>query len=108
MKLKNKLILIQENWLALDKMLQKTRGQLTVNTVKLSETNDKIQYEQDKLEEMEKNPQYTDDMKEKVKKRIQDLKIEKQARLRTISQQQRSIKIANLTNKRDCFKSIRF
>ena len=35
--------------LGLDKMLQKVRGQLTVNVVKLSEVDNKIKYEEDKL-----------------------------------------------------------
>ena len=37
--------------LGLDKMLQKLRGELTVNVVKLSEVDNKIKYEQDKLEQ---------------------------------------------------------
>ena len=50
--------------------------------VKLSEVDNKIKYEQDKLKDMEDGAQYTDEMREKVRKRIADLKIERETRIR--------------------------
>ena len=67
------------------KCLQKIRGELTVNVVRLSEVDNKITYEQTKLKDMEDGAQYTDEMREKVRKRIEDLKIDRDARLELIS-----------------------
>ena len=80
--------------LGLDKMLQKVRGELTVNVVKLSEVDNKIKYEEDKLKQMEDGAQYTDEMKDKVSKRIADLKIERQIVAELANQNRKELQIS--------------
>ena len=47
----------------LNKIIKKTRSQLTVNVVKLSEVDNKIKYEQENLNRWKEGSQYTDEMR---------------------------------------------
>ena len=72
--------------LALDKALQRIQTELTNNLSKLSEVNEKIARQKRKLTE-------TDDpnMKERISKRLEDAKVERDARLEVVAQNKKSL-----------------
>ena len=73
-------------FLGIDKALQTIHRELVNNTSKLTEVNKRIKRDTEKLEEVENNPTYFDEQRQLYKDRLDDLNIEKQARLEILSQ----------------------
>ena len=68
-------------FLGIDKALQSTQGELLNNTSKLTEINKRIKRDSNQLKEVENNPTYSDEQRQLYRDRLDDLNIEKQARL---------------------------
>ena len=73
-------------FLEIDKALQTIHGELVNNTSKLTEINKRIKRDTKKLEEVENDPTYSDEQRQLYKDRLDDLNIEKLARLEILSQ----------------------
>ena len=72
-------------FLGIDKALQSIQGELLNNTSKLTEINKCIKRDTKKLKEVENDPTYSDEQRQLYKDRLDDLNIEKQARLEILS-----------------------
>ena len=75
-----------QKFLGIEKALQSTQGELLNNTSKLTEINKRIKRDTKKLEEVENDPTYSDEQKRLHRDRLDDLNIEKKARLEILSQ----------------------
>ena len=80
-------------FLGIDKALQSIQGELLNNTSKLTEINKRIDINAEnkrrdtkKLEEVENDPTYSDEQRQLYKDGMDNLNIEKQARLEILSQ----------------------
>ena len=73
-------------FLGIDKALQSIQGELLNNTSKLTEINKRIKRDTKKLEEVENDPTYSDEQRQLYKDGMDNLNIEKQARLEILSQ----------------------
>ena len=78
-------------FLGIDKALQSIQGELLNNTSKLIEINTHIKKDTKKLEEVENNPTYTDEQRQLYRDSLDDLNIEKQARLEILSQNRKDL-----------------
>ena len=78
-------------FLGIDKALQTIHGELVNNTSKLTEINKRIKRDTKKLEEVENDPTYSDEQRQLYKDRLDDLNIEKQARLEILSQNRKDL-----------------
>ena len=61
------------------------------NTSKLTEINKRIKRDTKKLEEVENDPTYSDEQRQLHRDRLDDLKTEKQARLKILSQNRKDL-----------------
>ena len=75
-----------QEFLGIDKDLQRIQGELLNNTSKLTEINKRIKRDTKKLEEEENDPTDSDEQRQLYKDRLEDLNTEKQARLEILSQ----------------------
>ena len=75
-----------QKFLGIEKALQSIQGELLNNTSKLTEINKRIKRYTKKLEEVENDPAYSDEQKRLHRDRLDDLNIEKKARLEILSQ----------------------
>ena len=73
-------------FLGIDKALQTIHRELVNNTSKLTEVNKRIKRDTKKLEEVENDPTYSDEQRQLYKDRLDNLNIEKLARLEILSQ----------------------
>ena len=73
-------------FLGIDKALPTIEGELVNNTSKLREINEHIKKDSKKLKEMEDYPPYSEEQRQLYKDRLDNLNIEKQARLEILSQ----------------------
>ena len=78
-------------FLAINKALQSIQGELLNNTSKSTEIDKRIKRDIKKLEEVEKDPTYTDEQRQLYRDRLDDLNIEKQARLEISSQNRKDL-----------------
>ena len=78
-------------FLAINKALQSIQGELLNNTSKSTEIDKRIKRDVKKLEEVEKDPTYTDEQRQLYRDRLDDLNIEKQARLEISSQNRKDL-----------------
>ena len=78
-------------FLAINKALQSIQGELLNNTSKSTEIDKRIKRDIKKLEEVEKDPTYTDEQRQLYRNRLDDLNIEKQARLEISSQNRKDL-----------------
>ena len=79
-------------FLGISKALQSINGELHNNTAKLSELDKRIKRDTSKLKEIEDNREgFSDEQKELYKKRLQDLKEERQARFKFLSQNRKDL-----------------
>ena len=78
-------------FLGIDKALQSIQGELLNNTSKLTEINTSIKSDTKKLEEVENDPTYSDEQRQLYKDRLDDLNIEKQARLEILLQNRKGL-----------------
>ena len=78
-------------FLGIDRTLQSIHGELLNNTCKQTEINKRIQRDTKKLEEVENDPTYTDEQRQLYRDRLDDLNIEKQARLEILSQNRKDL-----------------
>ena len=74
-----------------DKAFQSIQGELVNNTSKLTEINKRIERDTKKLEEVKNDPSYTDEQRQLYKDRLDDLNIEKKARLEILSQNRKDL-----------------
>ena len=72
-----------QEFLGIDKVLQRMQGELLNNNSKLTEIDKRIQRDTKKLEEVENDPTYADEQRQLYRDRLDDLNTEKQARLET-------------------------
>ena len=75
-----------QEFLGIDKDLQRIQGELLNNTSKLTEINKRIKRDTKKLEEEENDPTDSDEQRQLYKDRLEDLNTEKQATLEILSQ----------------------
>ena len=73
------------DFLGIDKALQSKQGELVNNTSKLTEINKRIKRDTKKFEEVENDPTYTDEQRQLYRDSLDDLNIEKKARLEILS-----------------------
>ena len=73
-------------FLGIDKALPTIEGELVNNTSKLREINEHLKKDSKKLKEMEDYPPYSEEQRQLYKDRLDNLNIEKQARLEILSQ----------------------
>ena len=78
-------------FLAINKALQSTQGELLNNTSKLTYINKRIERDTKKLEKVENDPTYTDEQSQLYRDRLDNLNTEKQARLETLSQNRKDL-----------------
>ena len=78
-------------FLGIDKALQSIQGELLNNTSKLTEINTSIKSDTKKLEEVENDLTYSDEQRQLYKDRLDDLNIEKQARLEILLQNRKGL-----------------
>ena len=78
-------------FLRVDKALQSIQGELLNNTSKLTEINKCIKRDTKMLLEVESDPTYSDEQRQLYKDRLDDLNIEKQARLEILSQNRKDL-----------------
>ena len=78
-------------FLAINKALQSTQGELLNNTSKLTYINKRIERDTKKLEKVENDPTYTDEQSQLYRDRLNNLNTEKQARLETLSQNRKDL-----------------
>ena len=71
--------------LALNESLQSIRGELVNNLAKLSELDKHIEYEKQKLADIDDDPRLPREIKERTEKRLNDLQIERNARLEVLT-----------------------
>ena len=72
-------------FLGIDKALQSKQGELVNNTSKLTEINKRIKRDTKKFEEVVNDPTYTDEQRQLYRDSLDDLNIEKKARLEILS-----------------------
>ena len=80
-----------QEFLGIDKVLQRIQGELLNNNSKLTEIDKRIQRDTKKLEEVENDPTYADEQRQLYRDRLDDLNTEKQARLETLSQNRKDL-----------------
>ena len=73
-------------FLGIDKALQSIQGELLNNTSKLTKINKSIKRDNKKLEEVENDPAYSYEQRQLYRDRLDDLNIEKQAKVEILSQ----------------------
>ena len=78
-------------FLAIDRALQSIQGDLLNNTSKLTEIDKRIKRDTKKLKEVENDSNYTDEQRQLYKERLDDLNIEKKARLEILSQNRKDL-----------------
>ena len=79
-------------FLAIDRALQSIQGEFLNNMSKSTDINKSIKRDTKKLKEVENDSSYTDEQKQLHRDRLDDLNTEKQARLETLSQNQKGLK----------------
>ena len=80
-----------QEFLGIDKALQRIQGELLNNTSKLTEINKRIKRDTKKLEEEENDPTDSDEQRQLYKDRLDDLNTEKQARLEILLQNRKDL-----------------
>ena len=80
-----------QEFLGIDKDLQRIQGELLNNTSKLTEINKRIKRDTKKLEEEENDPTDSDEQRQLYKDRLDDLNTEKQARLEILLQNRKDL-----------------
>ena len=80
-----------QEFLGIDKDLQRIQGELFNNTSKLTEINKRIKRDTKKLEEEENDPTDSDEQRQLYKDRLDDLNTEKQARLEILLQNRKDL-----------------
>ena len=80
-----------QEFLAIDKDLQRIQVELLNNTSKLTEINKRIKRDTKKLEEEENDPTDSDEQRQLYKDRLDDLNTEKQARLEILLQNRKDL-----------------
>ena len=80
-----------QEYLGINKALQSIQGEILNNTSKLTDINKRIKEDTKKLKEVENDPAYSDEQRQLYKNRLDDLNIEKQARLEILSQNQKDL-----------------
>ena len=78
-------------FLGIYKALQDIKGELLNNTSTLTEINKRIKRDTKKLKEVENDPTYSDEQRQLYKDRLDDLNIEKQARLEMLSKNRKDL-----------------
>ena len=80
-----------QEFLGIDKDLQRIQGELLNNTSKFTEINKRIKRDTKKLEEEENDPTDSDEQRQLYKDRLDDLNTEKQARLEILLQNRKDL-----------------
>ena len=80
-----------QEFLGIDKDLQRIQGELLNNTSKLTEINKRIKRDTKKLEEEENDPTDSDEQRQLYKDRLDNLNTEKQARLEILLQNRKDL-----------------
>ena len=80
-----------QEFLGIDKDLQRIQGELLNNTSKLTEINKRIKRDTKKLEEEENDPTDSDEQRQLYKDRLDDVNTEKQARLEILLQNRKDL-----------------
>ena len=80
-----------QEFLGIDKDLQRIQGELLNNTSKLTEINKRIKRDTKKLEEEENDPTDSDEQRQLYKDRLDDLNTEKQGRLEILLQNRKDL-----------------
>ena len=73
--------------------LQTIHGELVNNTSKLTEINERIKRDRKKLNQVEDDPIYSEEQRHLYKDRLDDLNIEKQAKLEILSQNRKYLQM---------------
>ena len=80
-----------EEFLEIDKALQRIQGELLNNTSKLTDINKSIKTDTKKLQEIENDPTYSDEQRQLYRDRLDNLSTEKQTRLEILSQNRKDL-----------------
>ena len=80
-------------FLAIDRALQNIQGELLNNSLKLTEIYKRIKMDTKKLKEVEDDSTYSDEQRQLYRDRLDDLNIEKQARLEILPPNQKDLQI---------------
>ena len=80
-----------QEFLRIHKAVQGVKGEFLNNTSKLIEIDKRIKRDFKKLKEVEKDPTYSDEQRQLYRDRLDNLNIEKQARLEILSQIQKDL-----------------
>ena len=78
-------------FIGIDKVLQTIHSELVNITLKLTEINERIKRYSKKLKEVEDDPTYFEEQRQLYKNRLDDLNIEKQARIEILSQTRKDL-----------------
>ena len=79
--------------LGIDKALQTIEDELVNNTTKLIEINEPIKRDGKKLKEVDNDPTYSEEQRQLYKDRLDELNIEKQARLEILLQNRKDLQM---------------
>ena len=80
-----------QEFLGINKALQRIQGELLNNSSKLTEINKSIKRNIKKLDEVENNPTYSDEQRQLYRVRLDNLNTEKQARLEILSRNRKDL-----------------